>query len=645
MRQTFSLIRLFMATLLIIVGNKAIAQTENQAVTDTLTAETFGIKEAAISAYNTYSYQSSSTSTEYLLYAKYLNAGMMLPLTDKHKGGLVSIASTGAVTKIKVVWNERSMDGDIINIYGKTSAYNSVADLYTSSSDKQGDLLTTCIYSSSSPEKTFVFSGDYKYIGIRPSSTTLVLTSVEITYNGSDTPTDPDPDPETPTQQTQTLSFPAAAYTVTFGESFSAPKVEGAQTTVTYSSSNTDVASIDATEGSVTIIGVGTTTITASAVENESYTAASASYTLTVNEKEVVDDGIINGTYALVAEFQGNHYAMTSEAFTKDVNALAAQSINVVNNKVVSTGENITSIQWNITSKDDNNTYYYIRPTAYPTKYLNGVSDKTNLTIGTSCIWEKDEKHNSWVLKDNTNRTFLYIDDGCFRNYAISNIGNEHLGGYTSPMPIVDGHVREEMEERKLGSICLPYGVKAEDISGAYFYSILGKKVDATTDKPTSLVCYQVTEDLEAGMPYLFLAKSSDPLIMAYSGDSVSEPKNKNGMYGTLGKTTVEEDVYFISDNKLRPCKAGSGIRANRAYIKMSEVPKYEESASHDAKRILEIGDNDSTTSLESIQTERTVDVYSINGVLLRTKVNSANATHGLRPGLYIIDGKKVMVK
>ncbi len=631
MRQTFSLIRLSIVTLLLIVGNKAIAQTESQAVTDILTAETFVFPTAGM-GYSKKDYTSSKAT--YSIFGRKLDDDFSIPYKkDQYYGGIVTTASNANITQLNIKWSNRSTACDTLYIYGKNEAYESVNDLYDTSTEKTGELLTSFTYT----DNIYTYTGEYKYIGIRPS-TTLVLTSVEITYNGSDTPTDPDPEPETPTQQPQTLSFPAAAYTVTLGEPFNAPKVTGAQTSVTYTSSNTEVASIDATEGSITIIGVGTTTITASAVESESYSAASASYTLTVNEKEVVDDGIINGTYALVAEHQGNHYAMSSTP--RDAKSLIGEAITLVNGKVVAPKD---ELKWTITPTNEQGSKHTIQ--ANTGNYLTGSTSTTLTLESKSMEWTRDDTNNSWI--NSNDRTFVYtIHDNCFVCSAISNITNpkDYMSGYTSPMPIVDGHVREGMEERKLGSICLPYGVKAEDISGAYFYRILGKKVDAN-GKPTSLVCYQVTEDLEAGMPYLFLAKSSDPLIMAYSGEAVNEPKNQNGMYGTLEKTTVTEVVYFISDNKLRPCAAGSGIRANRTYIKMDEVAVYTESASYDAKRILEIGDNDSTTSLESIQTERTVDVYSINGILLRKKVNSDNATHGLRPGLYIVDGKKVMVK
>lgn len=56
---------------------------------------------------------------------------------------------------------------------------------------------------------------------------------------------------------------------------------------VTYTSSNKDVATVDATTGKVTIVGAGTATITATAAETPSYKKASAEYTLTVTDHQL----------------------------------------------------------------------------------------------------------------------------------------------------------------------------------------------------------------------------------------------------------------------------------------------------------------------------------------------------------------------
>lgn len=82
-------------------------------------------------------------------------------------------------------------------------------------------------------------------------------------------------------KQDQLLSFSAETASATLGEEFTEPVLNGAKTTVSYSSSNTSVATV-AADGSVTLVAAGETVITAVAEENSEYFGGSASYKLMV---------------------------------------------------------------------------------------------------------------------------------------------------------------------------------------------------------------------------------------------------------------------------------------------------------------------------------------------------------------------------
>jgi len=130
-------------------------------------------------------------------------------------------------------------------------------------------------------------SNNYTYFRIN-STSTLQLTSVVITYvSGSVTYskylttccTDPG------------LNYGTAPVTRTFGDAaFTNPLTNSHSVAVTYSSSDETVATVNS-EGEVTILKVGSTTITASSaaqtVAAVSYCADEASYTLTVNKVDI----------------------------------------------------------------------------------------------------------------------------------------------------------------------------------------------------------------------------------------------------------------------------------------------------------------------------------------------------------------------
>ena len=85
-------------------------------------------------------------------------------------------------------------------------------------------------------------------------------------------------------KQDPALAFAEETCNATLGEAFTAPALTNTlNVAVTYTSSNEAVATVDA-NGNVTLVGAGTTTITAASEENEQFVASQASYKLNVND-------------------------------------------------------------------------------------------------------------------------------------------------------------------------------------------------------------------------------------------------------------------------------------------------------------------------------------------------------------------------
>lgn len=89
------------------------------------------------------------------------------------------------------------------------------------------------------------------------------------------------------TKKVQELAFSASEVYNVLGEPFTAPILSGAKTAVTYDSSNPAVATVDAA-GVVTVVGVGATVITASAEGTDDYYSATAEYRLVVSEPGII---------------------------------------------------------------------------------------------------------------------------------------------------------------------------------------------------------------------------------------------------------------------------------------------------------------------------------------------------------------------
>lgn len=138
-----------------------------------------------------------------------------------------------------------------------------------------------------------------------------------------------------------TLSFPEEAYTVIEGEDFTAPQliVEPAlpmALAVTYASSDVSVATVDATTGDVTIVGPGTTTITATWAGDDSYASATASYTLTVESATLVP---VTPYYVYnFSDFEAKTYAQSDDERVVNNLGILANGKDIVideNNKTV----------------------------------------------------------------------------------------------------------------------------------------------------------------------------------------------------------------------------------------------------------------------------------------------------------------------
>ena len=82
----------------------------------------------------------------------------------------------------------------------------------------------------------------------------------------------------------QYISFAETSFNILIDKDFTAPILSGAKTTVTYTSDNENVATVEASTGAVIIMGAGTAKITATAMETEEYCSAIATYTITVSK-------------------------------------------------------------------------------------------------------------------------------------------------------------------------------------------------------------------------------------------------------------------------------------------------------------------------------------------------------------------------
>lgn len=418
-----------------------------------------------------------------------------------------------------------------------------------------------------------------------------------------------------------TLTFDSDAYSVNVGESLTVKATTNSSASVVYSSSDKTIATVDENTGEVQAGNkVGTVTITATVTENDEYTGATATCTM-----NVVDPSALPEAKALVAEDkEGILHAMKNELGNTRLNAMEVYSLN---GKIIDEGK--ADIKWYIDI--DNGTIQNIDGMYVVFEDANDSDIKLSSKKGNS--WYYKSEDGSWNTKETDGRFLGYNEQiTAFRTYSSSTYPK------AVAMPIVDGYIRSTTSG-DYGTICLPYAVAAEDMAGAEFFSIAGKVMKG--EEPQSIVLNQVTT-LEAGVPYIFSA-TSDKLIAAYSGKAVAVAEEANGLIGSFEGQDVAEGMYLISaQNKVQLCGKGCKISGNRAYIDMNEVPEYSGEVGVNQRLI---SFEDATGISETMVEGGLADVYTLSGVEVRHQVNESEATQGLPQGIYIVNGKKVVVK
>ena len=144
---------------------------------------------------------------------------------------------------------------------------------------------------------------------------------------------------------------------------------------------------------------------------------------------------------------------------------------------------------------------------------------------------------------------------------------------------------------------------------------------------------------MSAGTPYIFKATQDNPTF-TMSGEAVADPVAALGLVGTFTEITAPKgDSYFVlSGNKLYNVDADANVTvgANRAYIDLTAVPVGGDvKAEGDYLTLVGFV----ATGIDELKSEgvKSETIFDLSG---RRVVDSK-----LNRGLYIINGKKVVVK
>ena len=407
------------------------------------------------------------------------------------------------------------------------------------------------------------------------------------------------------------LSFPQTSYTVEIGDVFSTPKLEGLPEDVTpeYTSSNTEVATVDAATGEVKVVGVGTTTITVTSPNTGIYKEATASYELTVNR---ANSKVVTIDFSTFSYAPGQNVTEVSQNGIKLL--LAKGSIYGAPAWYAPAVRMYKKSSLKITATSN-------------IKKIEFVFDGTKNLKGVECTSGKyDEAKGLWIFT-NVKSKEATITNGEQNQAHIKKII------VTTELPTSVGTITIATPEGfgtyyNSNSYILPEGLTAFGYTKA--------NTDGTLVKTDVFNGGDVVPANAA-----LVVKGNEGEYECYATDqAATKTLEGNLLKGVTTDTKIEAKSgvkrYILTradDGILAFYRTNTGninVKANRAYL---EVPT--------AMAVASFSLEGSATGINNVVTTAAKQgIYTISGVRL-----NATTTKGLPAGIYIVDGKKVIVK
>ena len=452
-------------------------------------------------------------------------------------------------------------------------------------------------------------------------------------------------------------SLPTASVTLQNGETIADAKLS-------YSSSNEKVASVDEYTGEIiTLNEFGTTTITAKYAGSDSYNESEGSYTLTYQDR------LTEATIVFSAE----NDAFYNMPRNSDSHALPQDCI----------------------FKSDNGEEYKFKIYCfYKHRVNNGYL--TSISGGAYVSSPKFFAPNGYAVrvifeqKHNVSRPYIsnadqtnYIKNGeggltGFNEYEFTETISDSkpftisctsicyikkIEIFINPVPSLeisdtdfeaDAKIKEYdqtavhfklkrsfVADDTWYTICLPFNVAKEQLVEVFG----GKKVELRTfhHMEGTVMYFKSVENLEAGVPYLIKPnKNLDNLLFEnVKIDMAAHPDLQLGadgyfMQGTYQATELNPDGtnLFLGDNNtfFRPSENDHRMKGSRVYFIIARRSVGKE-LRYDTETIV-----DGIVDVEVNSQSNSQKVYNINGVYVGDNLRN------LTPGVYIVDGKKVVV-
>lgn len=451
-------------------------------------------------------------------------------------------------------------------------------------------------------------------------------------------------------------SLPTASVTLQNGQTIADAKLS-------YSSSNKKVASVDESTGAITLNGFGTTTITAKYAGSDLYKESEGSYTLTYQDRlseativfsadndafynmptEIANDGL-QKNYQFKAD-NGDYYEFKTHSFRK--HRIYKGFLTSIGG-----GGNVNSPDFfapngyaiRVTFEQNTNVSMpYILNNEAPDYIKNGSGEVTGLSEYEFTVNIPDSK--PFTIKTEgicyIKKIEIFINPVPSLEISDTDFEADAKIKEYDQTAVHFKLKRSFVADDTWYTICLPFNVAKEQLVEVFG----GENVELRTfDHMKGTVMYfKPVYDLAAGVPYLIKPnKNLDNLLFEnVKIDMAAHPDLQVGadgyfMQGTYQATVLNPDGtnLFLGDNNtfFRPSENDHRMKGTRVYF---IIPRkaVDQVLSYDTETIV-----DGIVDVEVNSQSNSQNVYNINGAYVGSSLKN------LAPGVYIVDGKKVVV-
>lgn len=202
------------------------------------------------------------------------------------------------------------------------------------------------------------------------------------------------------------------------------------------------------------------------------------------------------------------------------------------------------------------------------------------------------------------------------------------------------------LKSESWNTFCVPFNMEA---------SALGEVKELTSAKVTeegddATLTFSNAASVEAGKAYIVKAKAEavNPMTfegVAVKGGDVPEAETVNGvkLQGNYVSGYVPLKAYFISDNMfyLADVENSAVLKGFRAYVTVEGNA----GMAGVNRMLIDFGDATGIENVQTAEADKLVDVVTLDGMTVKAGVKKSEALDGLQKGIYIVGGKKYVVK